>query len=124
MDKPRCAWVTSDKVYIDYHDKEWGNFDQFHDEHYLFEMLTLEVAQAGLSWITILKRQENYRMAYDQFDPIKMSQFSEADVGMLMNNEGIIRNRRKIESTILNAKIFLKMQSQYGSFHEYLLTIF
>src|SRR5690625_3946831 len=124
MDKPRCAWVTSDEFYIDYHDREWGSFDQFHDEHYLFEMLSLEGAQAGLSWITILKRRESYRNAFAQFDPIKVSQFSEVDVEMLMNNEGIIRNRSKIESTIQNAKNFLKIQNQYGSFHEYLLTIF
>src|SRR5699024_9693960 len=90
----------------------------------LFEMITLEGAQAGLSWLTILKRRENYRKAFAQFDPLTVSKFSETDIKKLMNNEGIIRNRRKIESTIRNAKSFVEIQRQFGSFHEFLLTIF
>ncbi len=124
MGKSRCAWVTADDIYIEYHDKEWGDFGSFHNDHYLFEMITLEGAQAGLSWIAILKRRENYRKAFAQFDPEKVSKLTEDDIERLMTNKGIIRNRRKIESTIKNAQAFVKIQQQFGSFYEYLLTLF
>lgn len=116
----RCAWVTDDPVYIEYHDKEWGSLDNFENDQYLFEMLILEGAQAGLSWITILKRRENYRAAFAQFDPVQVAAFGEAKVNELLQNEGIIRNKRKIASAIQNAKAFIKVQSEFGSFHQYL----
>jgi|SRR5690625_3780488 len=124
MNKNRCAWVTTDPIYIKYHDEEWGNFNQFNNDHYLFEMLTLEGAQAGLSWITILKRRENYRKAFAQFNPEKVSAFGMKEIERLMNDEGIIRNRRKIESAIQNAKAFLEVQTEYGSFHSFLKSLF
>jgi|SRR5690625_398013 len=124
MKKNRCKWVTKEPVYIKYHDEEWGNFNQFKNDQYLFEMLTLEGAQAGLSWITILKRRENYRKAFAQFDPIKVSEFGHREINTLLQNEGIIRNKRKIESTINNAKAFLQVQSKFGSFHTYLIELF
>lgn len=120
MEKKRCGWVTEDPVYIQYHDEEWGDFSRFNNDHYLFEMLTLEGAQAGLSWITILKRRENYREAFDLFDPEIISRYTDAKKQELLNNEGIIRNRLKIESTINNAKAFLNIQEEYGSFHAFL----
>lgn len=124
MNKNRCAWVTADPIYIKYHDEEWGNMNQFENDQYLFEMLTLEGAQAGLSWITILKRRENYRNAFAQFNPKKISKFGAKEMEKLMSDKGIIRNRRKIESTIQNAKAFLEVQAAYGSFHEYLKELF
>ena len=96
MEVKRCAWVTSEPIYQTYHDEEWGNLQRFHDDQYLFEMLTLEGAQAGLSWITILKRREHYREAFTQFDPEKVAVLTDAQVEQLMNNAGIIRKRRKI----------------------------
>lgn len=124
MEVRRCAWVTSEPIYQTYHDEEWGNLQRFHDDHYLFEMLTLEGAQAGLSWITILKRREHYREAFAQFDPEKVAAFTGEQVKQLMNNEGIIRNRRKIESTIRNAQAFLKVQAEHGTFHQFLWKFF
>src|SRR5690625_1442896 len=124
MNKIRCGWVTSDPLYVHYHDEEWGNFTQFKNDQYLFEMLTLEGAQAGLSWITILKRRDKYRNAFLQFDPERVSKFGHKEIEMLMQNKGIIRNKRKIESTINNAKAFLQIQAEYGSFHTYLLELF
>lgn len=120
MDKGRCDWVTDDPLYQMYHDEEWGNFENFHHDHYLFEMLTLEGAQAGLSWITILKRRENYRKAFDFFDPSIVATYNSDKVTQLLQNEGIIRNKRKIESTINNAKAIVQIQGDYGSFHAYL----
>src|SRR5690625_4117261 len=120
MEKQRCAWVTKDPIYIQYHDEEWGNLSRFEDDQYLFEMLTLEGAQAGLSWLTILKRRENYRAAFAHFDPAKVALYEDAQLNKLMNNKGIIRNRRKIVSTIQNAKVFLQVQQKYGSFHAFL----
>src|SRR5690625_4217688 len=110
MDKPRCAWVTNDPVYRKYHDEEWGNFSSFKNDTYLFEMLTLEGAQAGLSWITILKRRENYRNAFAHFDPEIISEFGQKEIEALVHNEGIIRNKRKIVATINNAKAFLQVK--------------
>ncbi|MBO1002290.1 DNA-3-methyladenine glycosylase I [Pseudogracilibacillus auburnensis] len=120
MEKNRCAWVTDDPLYVKYHDEEWGSLERFTDDHYLFEMLTLEGAQAGLSWITILKRRENYREAFDQFDPTIVANYGEDEKTLLLQNEGIIRNRRKIESTIKNADAFLRVQAEFGSFHAFL----
>ncbi|MBU5439697.1 DNA-3-methyladenine glycosylase I [Tissierella sp. MSJ-40] len=116
--KTRCKWVTDDPVYIEYHDKEWGV--PVHDDRQLFEFLILEGAQAGLSWITILKKRENYRKAFDNFDPEKVALYDEEKVQELMMNEGIIRNRRKIEASIINAKAFLKIKEEFGSFDKYI----
>lgn len=120
MKVKRCAWVTDDPVYIEYHDKEWGNLDNFDNDHYLFEMLVLEGAQAGLSWITILKRRENYQKAFANFDPKEVAEFGDAEINELLKNKGIIRNKRKINSAIQNAKAFIKVQKEFGSFHQYL----
>lgn len=116
--KPRCGWCTSDEIYIDYHDKEWGR--PLHDDHLLFEFLILEGAQAGLSWLTVLKKRENYRRAFDGFDPRLVARYDDKKVKVLLNNEGIIRNRLKIASAIRNAKAFLKVQQEFGSFDRYL----
>ncbi|WAA13489.1 DNA-3-methyladenine glycosylase I [Fervidibacillus halotolerans] len=114
----RCSWVTSDPLYIDYHDQEWGN-PVFSDQK-LFELLLLESAQAGLSWITILKKRESYRKAFDQFDPEKIAQYNEDKIRQLLLNPGIVRNEKKIRSAIQNAKAFLKIQQQFGTFSNYL----
>ncbi len=104
----RCSWCGDDPLYVKYHDEEWGI--PVHDDRVLFEFLILESAQAGLSWISILRRRENYREAFLGFDPEKVSKLRQEDVETLMKNEGIIRNRKKIESAIGNAKIFLDIQ--------------
>jgi len=106
-EKTRCAWVGESQIYIDYHDKEWGR--PLHDDRKLFEMLILEGAQAGLSWITVLNKRESYRAALDHFDPAKIARYDEAKVGELMLNPGIIRNRLKIQAAITNAKLFLEI---------------
>ncbi len=123
MQKERCQWVTSDPVYIKYHDEEWGNMERFTDDRYLFEMLLLEGAQAGLSWLTILKRRENYRLAFDHFDPQIIARYSNEKKEALLQDKGIIRNKRKIESAIRNSKAFLQIQEEYGSFHTFLWEI-
>jgi DNA-3-methyladenine glycosylase I len=117
-DTIRCAWSSNDPLYQSYHDNEWGV--PVHDDRRLFEMLTLEGAQAGLSWITVLRKRENYRKAFDGFDPKKISRYTQARITKLMANEGIVRNRLKIESTVLNAKAFLAVQKEFGSFDTYL----
>lgn len=118
MEIIRCPWAPiTDSLYLKYHDTEWGT-PQF-DDNKLFEMLILEGAQAGLSWRTILQRRENYRTLFLNFDPQKVAQLTPADVEHLMQNSGIIRNRRKIESTISNANHFLEIQEQHGSFSNY-----
>ena len=114
----RCSWVSTDPLYIDYHDKEWGR--PVHDDQKLFEMLILEGAQAGLSWITILKRRESYREAFDDFDVVTISGYTDAKIDELLQNTGIIRNRKKIESVIRNANAFLEIQEAYGSFDSYI----
>ena len=116
-DLTRCAWSGNDPLYQAYHDREWGV--PVHDDRRLFEMLILEGAQAGLSWITILRKRENYRKAFDGFDPTKVSRYTKTRVARLMNNKGIVRNRLKIESTILNATAFLAVQEEFGSFDKY-----
>jgi DNA-3-methyladenine glycosylase I len=116
--KKRCGWVNNEQIYIDYHDKEWGN--PVYDDQKLFEMLILEGAQAGLSWITILKKRENYRQAFDRFDAQKIANYSEEKIEELMNNAGIVRNRLKINAVIQNAKAFLAIQKEFGTFAQYI----
>lgn len=112
----RCTWTSND-LNIAYHDVEWGV--PLHDEHRLFEFLILEGAQAGLSWDTILRKREAYREAFAAFDPAKVARFSDAKLEKLMTNDGIIRNRLKIASAVLNAKAFLAVQKELGSFDRY-----
>jgi DNA-3-methyladenine glycosylase I len=114
----RCGWAGNDEHMISYHDREWGT--PIHDDRLLFEFLILEGAQAGLSWSTILKRRENYKIAFDNFDYNKIAKYSEKKVEELMSNEGIIRNRLKIEATIINAKAVLKVEKEFGSFDKYI----
>ncbi len=113
----RCAWSGQDPLYIHYHDTEWGV--PVHDDRKLFEFITLEGAQAGLSWLTVLKKRENYREAFEQFDVEKIALFSPKKIASLMQNPGIIRNRLKIESTVRNAQAFLKIVETFGSFDAY-----
>src|SRR5512139_3989552 len=115
---PRCAWAgTSDPLMIAYHDEEWGT--PSHDDRHLFEMLILEGAQAGLSWSTILRKRGNYRRAFAAFDPARVARFTQRDVERLMQNEGIVRNRLKIEGTVKNARAFLAVQKEFDSFDRY-----
>jgi DNA-3-methyladenine glycosylase I len=114
----RCAWVSDDQLYRDYHDYEWGV--PVHDDRLLFEFLILEGAQAGLSWITVLRKRESYRVAFGGFDPAVVACFDEAKQLELLPNPGIIRNRLKVASTITNARAFLQVQEQFGSFDAYL----
>lgn len=114
----RCWWCGSDPLYVKYHDEEWGV--PLHDDLKLFEMLVLEGFQAGLSWITVLKKRENFRKAFAGFNPEKIARFTKGDVRKLMNNEGIIRNRLKIEGAIINARLFLDLVERGESFDEYL----
>ena len=117
--KKRCPWASSlDAEYTRYHDEEWGR--PVHDDRLLFEMLTLEGAQAGLSWATILRKRANYRRAFANFDPNKIARFTTARRGKLLADPGIVRNRLKIESTVTNARLFLKLQKEFGSFDRYL----
>ena len=114
----RCAWCGADPLYQAYHDTEWGV--PLHDDQALFELLTLEGAQAGLSWITVLRKRETYRQAFAGFDPAVVARFTEADQAALMLNPGIVRNRLKISSTIDNARAFLAIQAEFGSFDAWL----
>ena len=115
----RCFWVNMDNpLYVDYHDFEWGV--PKYDDHELYELLILEMFQAGLSWETILNKRENFRKAFDNFDPQKIVNYSEDKINGLMQDKGIIRNRRKIEATINNTKIFLNIQKEYGSFANFI----
>lgn len=114
----RCPWCGSDELYIKYHDLEWGV--PVHDDKMHFEFLVLESAQAGLSWLTVLKKRENYRKAYDDFNPDKVAQYGREKVDELLQNPGIIRNRRKIEASINNAKRFIEIQEEFGSFDCYI----
>ncbi|MET4693353.1 DNA-3-methyladenine glycosylase I [Endozoicomonas lisbonensis] len=116
--KKRCHWCTNDELYIRYHDEEWGV--PCHDDQTLFEFLILEGAQAGLNWLAILKRREGYRNALAGFDVQKVARFDEADVERLLNDKGIIRNRLKINSAITNARAFIKVQQEFGSFDAYI----
>jgi len=114
----RCAWCGTDPLYQAYHDTEWGV--PLHDDRALFELLTLEGAQAGLSWITVLKKRDNYRRAFANFDPEAVARFGDAETAALLANPGIVRNRLKIASTIANARAFLAIQAEFGSFDTWL----
>jgi len=114
----RCPWCGNDDLYIKYHDEEWGV--PVHDDRKHFEFLVLESAQAGLSWITILRKRENYRKAYDGFDPAKVAHYDYKKINELMQNPGIVRNKRKIEASINNARCFLRIQEEFGSFDNYI----
>lgn len=114
--KTRCDWVGDSQIYMDYHDNEWGR--PVHDDDKLFEMLILETMQAGLSWITVLKKRESYRETFDGFNPYKMALYDDKTIEELMQNNGIIRNRLKINAAINNAKIFIEVKGKYGSFDQ------
>lgn len=115
----RCPWVDLSKPdYVDYHDKEWGV--PIHNDLRLFEFLTLEAAQAGLSWYTVLRKRDNYRIAFDLFNPEKVARYEEKKVKELLANPGIIRNRAKIHAAINNARMFLKIREEFGSFNAYI----
>lgn len=116
--KSRCPWSGEDALYISYHDLEWGV--PSHDDRHLFEMLNLEGAQAGLSWITILRKRENYRSAFSDWDAKKIARFDQKKFTRLMADAGIVRNRLKIQATIENAKAFLKVCDEFGNFHDYI----
>ncbi|MEG0697116.1 DNA-3-methyladenine glycosylase I [Algoriella sp.] len=118
MEKIRCAWVNKDQDYIDYHDNEWGK--PVKDDKILFEFLILESFQAGLSWFTILKKRENFREAFANFDVEKVANFDEEKVEELVLNAGIIRHRGKINAAINNAKLFIEIQKEYGSFSDFI----
>lgn len=118
----RCGWCGTDELYVNYHDKEWGRLVT--DDDTLFEFLVLESAQAGLSWITILRKREGYRKAFCNFDAGRVAQMTDEDVERLMRFDGIVRNRLKIKSTITNARLFLAIQKEFGSFYNYTLSFF
>lgn len=119
VERLRCGWVPqSDEEYARYHDEEWGR--PVHDDRHLFEMLTLEGAQAGLSWSTILRKRAGYRQAFAHFDPAKVARFDARRQAMLLQDPGIVRNRLKIDSTVSNAQAFLALQKEFGSFSDYL----
>jgi len=116
-ERRRCAWAEKDPLYVEYHDREWGR--PVHDDATLFEFLVLEGAQAGLSWLTILRKREGYRRAFDGFDPRRVAEYRAADVRRLLADAGIVRNRQKIEAAIANARAFLAVQNEFGSFDAY-----
>lgn len=117
-EKKRCEWAGSDPLYLAYHDREWGV--PLHDDRKLFEMLILEGAQAGLAWITILRKRENYRRAFDGFDPGKIARYTDKRLAKLLLDEGIVRNRLKVAAARTNAKAFLGVQDEFGSFDDYI----
>jgi DNA-3-methyladenine glycosylase I len=117
-DARRCGWCTGDPLYIAYHDQEWGV--PSHDDRHLFEMLVLEGAQAGLSWITILRKRENYRRAFDNFDVERVARYTPARIDKLLTDPGIVRNRMKVESAVTNAKAVLAIRKELGSFDRFL----
>ncbi|WP_127959320.1 DNA-3-methyladenine glycosylase I [Serratia microhaemolytica] len=114
----RCPWAGNQQLYIDYHDHEWGK--PLHDDNRLFEMLILEGMQAGLSWFTVLKKREAFRIAFDQFVPAKVAAYDEQNVVALLNEPAIIRHRGKIEAAINNARCFIELQREYGSFDQFI----
>ncbi|MEG0788706.1 MAG: DNA-3-methyladenine glycosylase I [Alistipes sp.] len=118
----RCGWCGTDELYVKYHDTEWGRLVT--DDKTLFEFLVLESAQAGLSWITILRKREGYRKAFCDFNADQVAQMTNEDVERLMLFDGIVKNRLKIKSTITNARLFLALQEEFGSFYEYMLSFF
>lgn len=118
MTKNRCAWASNNPLMVEYHDKEWGM--PAHDDRKLFEFLVLEGAQAGLTWETVLKKRENYRKVFHNFDPKIISQYTDKDINRLLADPGIIRNRLKIEAAIINARRFIEIQKEFGSFDKYI----
>jgi len=118
MTRNSCEWPSGDALMIDYHDNEWGN--PVHDDNRWFEHIVLDGAQAGLSWKTILHRREGYRQAFENFDPVKVAAYDEKKIEALLNDPGIIRNRLKINSAVNNARAFLKIQEEFGSFDVYI----
>ncbi|MBW8333906.1 MAG: DNA-3-methyladenine glycosylase I [Prolixibacteraceae bacterium] len=118
MTQTRCGWAQKNELMAKYHDEEWGN--PLHDEQKLFEFLILEGMQAGLSWLTILNKRENFRVAYDNFDVQKVAGYDQQKVEELMSDSGIIRNRQKIDASINNAKRFLEVAEEFGSFNQYI----
>ena len=118
MSRQRCAWAGNDPLYRAYHDEEWGV--PLHDDRRLFEFLILEGAQAGLSWITILRKRENYRAAFDNFDPERIARYGTGKIESLLQNPGIVRNRLKVEAAVTNAQKFLDVREKYGSFDAFI----
>jgi DNA-3-methyladenine glycosylase I len=118
QEQDRCSWCGSDPLYVKYHDEEWGV--PVHDDKKLFEFLILEGAQAGLSWLTVLKKRESYREAFDDFDVEKVALYDENKIQELLNNPGIIRNKLKVRSAVQNAKAFIQVQKEFGSFDRYI----
>ena len=118
MSKNRCKWCLGDPLYEAYHDNEWGV--PVYDDQTLFEFLVLETFQAGLSWITILRKRENFRVAFDDFDYQKIADYGEDKIQELLNNAGIIRNKLKVRATVTNAQAFIRIQDEFGSFSEYI----
>lgn len=118
MESKVCPWALKSKELRKYHDEEWGKISK--DDNYLFEMLILESAQAGLNWDTILKKRDGYRRLYKEFNPLKVAKFDEIEYNRLVNDKAIVRNKRKILSSIENAKAFLKVQEEFGSFYNYI----
>jgi DNA-3-methyladenine glycosylase I len=116
--KKRCEWAGSNELYVKYHDEEWG-VPSYDDQH-LFEMLILEGAQAGLNWLTILKKREGYRKAFSNFDVLKISRYTQKKIDRLLQNPGIIRNKLKVNSTVTNAQAFLEIKKEFGSFSDYI----
>ena len=118
MEKIRCAWCGTDPLYVAYHDEEWGV--PVYDDATLFEFLLLETFQSGLSWITILRKRENFRSAFDNFDYKKMSNYDQIKIDLLLQDSGIIRNKLKVQSAVTNAQAFIKIQKEFGSFSTYM----
>ena len=118
MEKKICEWVGSDPLYIDYHNNEWGR--PVYDDQKLFEYLILDTFQAGLSWLTVLRKRENFRKAFDNFDAVKIAAYHEKKIQELLHNKGIIRNQLKIRAAVSNAQAYLKVKEEYGSFSEYI----
>ena len=118
ISKIRCKWLTNDPIYIKYHDEEWGV--PIYNDNKLFELLILEGVQAGLSWLTVLKKRENYRELYEGFDPLSIASFSDRKMRELLNDSRIIRNKLKIEASVKNAQAFLILQKEFGSFSNYI----
>ncbi len=118
MNQTRCAWAGSDALYMQYHDTEWGV--PVHDDRGLFEFLILEGAQAGLSWITVLRKRENYRAAFDNFDAARIAAYDTDKIASLLLNSGIVRNRLKVQSTVSNAQQYLRVQDEFGSFDRFI----
>ena len=118
MEKLRCSWCLSHEIYIKYHDEEWGV--PVHDDKKWFEFIVLDGMQAGLSWLTVLKKREHFQKAFDNFDPVKVAKYGEKKIASLLQDEGIIRNKAKVNAAIVNAQRFLEVQKEFGSFDKYI----